>query len=380
MSGKKRKKKSSASSLYSKHFTEEERKKALEMMAKGIKHREVAKAIGSSTETLRLWKRRAEREEGASGKSKKDDPSKLPPALSPGGLSGVEQKAILEIKKRHPSMGPAQVQAQLRRFKGWQLSRRAIARVFKDGGYELVHVASRPQGQEHPRRFEAPRRNVLWQMDLADMRVGPEKRALVLIEDDFSRFIVGWGVFEFPTGERMVEVLVEAIARHGKPDAIYTDRGGVFLDWGKETSFQRFLAEQLIDHVVGKPYHPQGRGKVEALIKSIRRELWDVRHFESWDEALCALERWFHEYNHRRAHMGIDGLTPADRFFGRWEQVRAMLEAAARGRLSAGGEDGQLFEENSQGCSVEALRLLVVDDRLEIRLFGHRIVLGKLER
>jgi transposase InsO family protein len=217
-------------------------------------------------------------------------------------------------------------------------------------------------------------------MDLAELRVGPEKRALAVCLDDFSRFVVGWGVFESPTGEKMVEVLRAAIGKHGKPESVFTDRGGVFLDWGKETSFQRFLDEKLIDHIVGKPYRPQGRGKVEALFKTIRRELWDVRHFESWEEALGALSDWFHEYNHRRAHMGIDGLVPADRFFGRWQEVRARIEAAARGRLSAGGEQGQPFEEDSQGCGLEALRLLVVGDRLEIRLLGHRLVLGTLEK
>jgi len=37
-----------------------------------------------------------------------------------------------------------------------------------------------------------------------------------------------------PGGLSAVEV--EAIRKHGKPEAVCTDRGGVFLDWGKETS------------------------------------------------------------------------------------------------------------------------------------------------
>jgi putative transposase len=348
------------------------------MLGSGIGPKVVADKLGPTTETLRLWRKQeqvateSEPPEGVSVAER--------PMLSPGGLSEVEVGAVLQMKRKHPSYGPEQVQAQLRRFKGWRVSRKAVARVFKDNGYELVHVASRPQGDEHPHRWEAPRRNAIWQMDLTDLMVGADKRALSVLLDDFSRFVVGWRVYEAPSGEGMVEVLQHAIGLHGKPEAVYTDRGGVFLDWSKETSFQRCLAEQLIDHVVGKPYRPQGRGKVEALFKSIRRELWQVRHFESWDEAHDALDAWFHAYNNARAHMGIDGLTPADRFFGRWHEVRARVEAATRGRLASVSDDVRIFEEGAVcGAPVDVLRLVAVDGRLEMRLMGHKVVLGGLD-
>lgn len=357
-------------------YTQEQQERALEMLSRGETCSEISKTIGPSAETLRLWKIRE-------GLSKPDDTKKnLRPAplLTPGSLSEMEVDAILEKKRQHPSYGPEQVQAQLRRFKGWQISRKAIANVFKANGYELVHVASRPQGDEKPHRWEAPHRCAVWQMDMTELRVGPEKRALAAVMDDFSRYVVGWGVFEAPTGEKMVEVIREAIRRHGKPEAVYTDRGGVFLDWGKETSFQRLLADELIDHIVSRPYHPQGRGKIEALFETIRRELWDVRHFESWEEAIVALTSWFHDYNHRRAHMGIDGLTPADRFFGRWDEVRSRLEAAARGRLAAGTPASTLFEEEAAGGGVEVLRLVAVDGHLELRFLGRGVCLGTLDK
>lgn len=378
----KKKAKSKEPDPRTRRFDEEVKRKAVELVEEGMKRVEVARRIGTTTESLRHWVNESKKGEGKSGDEVVEEKlARLPaPQLSPGGLSPVEQEEILRYKKRHPSYGPEQVQAQMRRFKGWRISRRAIARVFKDNGYELVHVQSRPKGDEHPHRWEAPRRNAVWQMDLCDLMVGADKRALAVVLDDFSRFVVGWQVFEAPSGEGVVEVLQSAIGRHGKPEGVYTDRGGVFLDWNKETSFQRFLAEQLIDHIVGKPYRPQGRGKVEALFKSIRRELWQVRHFESWDEANDALSGWFRGYNHARAHMGIDGLTPADRFFGRWDEVRARIEAAARGRLASGSDDARIFEEGAGcGAPVDVLRIVVTDAGMELRLLGHRVVLGGLD-
>jgi hypothetical protein len=116
---------------------------------------------------------------------------------------------------------------------------------------------------------------------------------------------------------------------------------------------------------------------VEAVIHSVRRELWETTHFDSVEAAEQGLARFFHDYNHRRAHMGIDGLTPADRFFGRWEEVRAEVEARARHRPL--GSDPQVVEERPAQGHAEVLRLMLVGDRLELRLLGHAAVLGTLK-
>jgi transposase InsO family protein len=271
-------------------------------------------------------------------------------------------------------MGPAQIRIQLKRFHGWRVGVRPIARVLKEHGYKLEHRGSRPEGDEVPYRFEAPHRNALWQIDFAELFLVGERRHLLIIEDDFSRFIVGHRLVEHPTSEVVVEVMREAIRKHGKPEAAYTDRGGAFLAWGDTSSFGTFLETELIDHHVGRAYHPQGRGKVEAVIHSVRRELWETTHFDSVEEAEKGLARFFHEYNHRRAHMGIDGLTPADRFFGRWEEVREEVEARARHRPL--GSDPRITEERLPEDQVEVVRLMFVGDRLELRLLGHTSVLG----
>ena len=75
------------------------------------------------------------------------------PADPAQGLSEIEVAGILEWKKKHPSMGPAQLRAQLKRFNGWRLSIKAIARVLRGHGYAVVHRKSRPLGPE-PIRFE----------------------------------------------------------------------------------------------------------------------------------------------------------------------------------------------------------------------------------
>ena len=123
----------------------------------------------------------------------------------------------------------------------------AIARVLRKAGYAPVHRKGRPVGDEHPRRFEAPHRNSLWQLDFTELRVGSERRWLLVIEDDFSRFVVGHVLAEGPTSEVVVAAMREASRLHGKPERVYTDRGAAFTAWRDVTSCEQFLDEQLIE-------------------------------------------------------------------------------------------------------------------------------------
>jgi hypothetical protein len=83
--------------------------------------------------------------------------------------------------------------------------------------------------------------------------------------------------------------------------------------------------------------------------------------------------------------MGIDGLTPADRFFGRADQVLARINALSRHRqgvlaesASAGGAIEELATIRA-GSPMEVLRLILVDGSLELRFCGARVVLGRVE-
>ncbi|MDZ4233461.1 MAG: DDE-type integrase/transposase/recombinase [Dietzia sp.] len=381
------------------------KQRALDLCESGVSPGEVASLVGTSYECIRIWSKNAgvKRAAGAVVSSPTsavvgESTTARAPVPAPDsvtvdgdvasptsrdtaqGLSTVEATAVLELKRKHPSMGPAQIRVQLKRFRGWRMSVRAIASVLVKNGFELVHVTSTPKDQECT-RFEAPYRNALWQMDFVELRVGPERVSLLLVLDDFSRYCVAHELMTEPTSEAVVAVIERAIRQHGKPGAVYTDRGGAFLAWRNASSLENFLERELIDHHVGPSYRPQGRGKVESLAGTIQRELWNVVHFESVDLAREKVRAFFVWYNEARAHMGIDGLTPADRYFGRWEQVKARVDAATRGRTQALAAltEGRVTEEITAGGPAEVLRLVAVDGRLELRFLGHRVNLGPLQ-
>lgn len=379
-----------------KRFTPEQRQHALVLVASGMVREKIASIVDTTTESIRRWVITAE----ANGTMPKppsspdvveaDDvtstvtkPGKSPyKPKDPGqGLADYEEEAIVELKKKHPSYQPAQVRAQLKRFRGWRISLKAIKRVYKKHGFETVHRGSRPEGPE-PIRFEAPHRNALWQMDFAEMRIVGSKLYLLVALDDFSRFCVGHALCDSPSSEAAVQVLRQAISRHGKPETVRTDRGGAFVANKHDDDFARVLEAEMIEHIVGRSYHPQGGGKVESLVGTVRRELWDVEHFDDRASAERRLAEFIGDYNECRAHMGIDGLTPADRYFGRADRVLARIDAISRKRQGGLLHSGTAVIEEvcgiATGAPVEVLRLCIVDGQMELRFCGARLPLGRI--
>lgn len=379
-------------------FDDAQRKHALVLVASGMSRVQVAATIGTTTESLRRWVKEAAARDAvapapnpktaptraAAGSRRSTPRSPYAPADPAQGLSDPEVAAILEWKKKHPSMGPAQLRAQLKRFMGWRLSIKAIARVLRGHGYALVHTKARPVGPE-PVRFEAPRRNALWQADFCEVRVGDERLHVLLLLDDYSRFLVGHALTDSPSSAVVTATFRAAMARHGKPEAMRTDRGGAFVAYTKDGDFGRVLEAELVDHIVGRSYSPRGGGKVESAIGTLKRELWECFQFEDRGEAERRLVAFVEDYNHRRAHMGIDGLVPADRFFGRADHVLARIDAISRGRIvtlaAHNGDPAVPVEETltaASGAPLEVLRLVIHEGAMEMRFCGARVQLGPL--
>jgi len=180
-------------------FTAAQKKHALTLVAAGMKRTEVAEAIGTTVESIRRWVNEGSSadtppvaeasvpaEAGTTSTAGPKGGSPYRPQDPGQGLSEAEQAAILELEKRHPSMGPAQIRAQLERLERWRLSLEAIARVLRAHGYEPVRPHGRPVGPQ-PVRFEAPHRNALWQLDFAELRIAGERQHVLVALDDFSR-------------------------------------------------------------------------------------------------------------------------------------------------------------------------------------------------
>lgn len=352
-------------------FTAKEKEEILRQVDAGRTRVEVARQYGLNPVTISRWLKAREEARGKgdpSGRSGLRPRSTRPiDAVSP--VPPPQRDLVLQVKGEHPEMGPAQIRNQLRRFHGVSLSHKTIGKILKDAGHKL-EVRAGAEEEAVLQRFEMERPNELWTMDVKEFYVHDLKVYLVDILDDYSRFVVGYGLFQEMTVERALSVLREAIARHGKPERVLTDRGREFHVWGGESAFTRYLEGEGIAHSLARPHHPQTCGKIEALHGSLTKELLGRVRFDSFTQAAREIAAWYQRYNFERTHMGIGGVTPADRYFGLVERVVSTIE---RGTPPV---DRPGVLQRLPGERAVVLQLALVDGRMELWFAGRRIVLG----
>ena len=375
------KKKSKKKSLKATHrkerrtgrYSAAEKEEILKQVDMGRTQADVARQYGLNPVTISRWlQARAEAQESSrdSGETSPLEPKSTRPAHSPSPVAPQQRELILEIKCEHPEMGPAQIRNQLRRFHGISLSHKTIGKVLRDGGYKLEKRVADAE-EEAVERFEMSRPNELWIMDTKSFYIHDLKVFLLSAIDDYSRFVVSFGLFRQPPGDdQAISVLKRGMALHGKPERVLTDRGAEFHSWKGMSAFTKYLEDENIAHSLARPHHPQTCGKIEAWHATLEKELLSQVRFDSFSHAKKALAAWVETYNLWRTHMGIGGATPADRYFGRIDRRVRSLEKNLPS-LERPGED-----RTFPGERAVLLQLTLVEGRVELWVAGKRILLG----
>jgi transposase InsO family protein len=288
----------------------------------GLPAADFAALVGVSRHTLHAWKKRFD-ERGPAGLL---DEARGAPAGS--RLPELTQRTILMLKQAHPDWGCQKISDMLLRGPALPASASAVARVLHEAGYELEETPTRPHPQPE-RRFERARPNQLWQTDLFTFVLKRQNRRVYLVAflDDHSRFLVGYGLHASQSSALVLEVLRAALASYGSPEEILTDNGSQYVTWRGKGVFTKELEKRGIRQVVAAPRRPQTLGKIERFWGTLWRECVEAAVFLDLGDAQRRIGLFIDHYNFQRPHQGIDGLTPADRFFGAAPEVQKTLQA-----------------------------------------------------
>jgi hypothetical protein len=121
-------------------------------------------------------------------------------------------------------------------------------------------------------------------------------------------------------------VLRTAITCYGPPEEILTDNGTQYVTWRGKSAFTKELEKRGIRQVVASPRRPQTLGKIERFWGTLWRECIETAVFLDLADAQRRIGHFIDHYNFQRTHQGIDGLVPADRYFGVGSEVLATLK------------------------------------------------------
>ncbi len=315
-----------------------------------------SKTFEVSRFSLYAWLRKTEAAAKGEGPSVTSGPD-------PSDVEAQRDAEILEEYRRHPGLGPSQIRNQLRR-KNVKVSVHTVRRVMESHGYRPPKVKREP----HDRSYEAVRPNHLWHLDFVHRHINRANTFTLILIDDCSRFVVGHGVDDAERADMVISTFEEAVSRHGRPEAVMNDRGSAFWSWRGISRFTALLTEMGVDQFVAE--HKEHNGKVENFNGNLQKELFDVHRFYDVAEMKRRLATHLDWYNLARTHHALGGLlVPADRFYGRSDEVLARIEAG----VGAVGKDDDPLRLRDRSLSL--FSVTSKNGEVEVSLMGQRVAI-----
>jgi len=235
-----------------------------------------------------------------------------------------EEARIVKIAKGHPELSPRLLAIKITDEEDFSVSEAAVYRVLKDNNL----IAPRPL-PEMPAakswKHKTKRPDEIWQCDATNLFIaGWGYYKLIPVQDDYSRKIIAWDIRPDETAftfSDIVEMGLEQARKQGhllenEPmPSLYTDNGPGFTS----KIMADYLACHGIRHILGTPYHPQGRGKIERFNRTIKGKLCLVVYC-SPEELKKATGEAITVYN-ATPHESLQNVSPDDVYAGRKEAI-----------------------------------------------------------
>ena len=152
-----------------------------------------------------------------------------------------------------------------------------------------------------------PRLNQTWALDfMADALYDRRRFRVMTLIDEGNREALALEVGTSIPATRVIRVLEELIALHGRPAAVRVDNG------------PELLAQLCVDGCTDRgiavhdtqPGTPDQNAYIERFNRSYRTEILDAYLFESLAEVQALTERWRLMSNHERPHDSLGRVPP----------------------------------------------------------------------
>jgi transposase InsO family protein len=175
------------------------------------------------------------------------------------------------------------------------ISESSVYRILKKAGlispptHELVQAADQFRDQ-------TKRVNEMWQTDFAYFKViGWGWYYLSTVFDDYSRYIVSWELCSTMKAVDVKNTLYLALNHPnvtlGRTPKLLSDNGSCYLS--KELS--SFLDDFQIQHVRGRPNHPQTQGKIERYHRTMKNVI-KLENYYSPDQLKYRIKEFVNYY------------------------------------------------------------------------------------
>lgn len=237
---------------------------------------------------------------------------------------------IDEQYTKTPFYGSPKMTAWLRRS-GHLINIKRVKRLMKKMGIIAIYPGPNisKRNQQHKiypyliKGLDITRRNQVWSTDITYIRLKKGFVYLAAIIDWYSRYVLAWRLSNTLDSHFCVEILKEALAKHGKPDIFNSDQGCQFTN--------KDFTEILLSHQIQISMDSKGRALdnifVERLWRSVKYENIYLHNYEDVFGTYCGLRRYFEFYNTERPHQSLDYRTPSEIYFSEEAAMPAEKQA-----------------------------------------------------
>lgn len=254
-------------------------------------------------------------------------------------LSQQERDAIIEVCNRSEfaSLPPTQIVPTLLDRGEYIASESSYYRILSAGGQLQKRGRQRSrQKQSKPTSYTATGANQVYTWDITYLpsRVSGQHYYLYVIEDIYSRKIVGYDVYERECGELASLLLQRTLMREqcfNQPLVLHSDNGAPM----KSLTFKAKMDELGITSSYSRPRVSDDNPYVESLFRTVKyMPSWPTKGFNDLDASRCWVESFVRWYNTEHKHSKLNYVTPCQRHNGKDREILAyrseVLHAAKR--------------------------------------------------
>jgi len=299
----------------------------LEAVHSGARRAKACELLGLPVRTFRRWLQRLQDE-------KLQDQRKAAASLRcpANKLSEEERNAIVATcnEPQYRSLPPTQIVPKLADKGIYLASESSFYRVLHDvDQVQRRGRAKTPRTVTRPKGYKATDANQVWSWDityLASCIKGLFYR-LYLIEDIFSRKIVGWEVHENEAAEHASVLIRKACLSEGIHEAglvLHSDNGSPM----KGATMLATLQNMGIVPSLSRPSVSDDNPYSESLFRTLKyTPAYPSKPFNSLTEARQWVHRFVQWYNNEHCHSSIKYVTPTQRHKGLDDKILSARKA-----------------------------------------------------
>lgn len=230
-----------------------------------------------------------------------------------------DRDKIVEIALEKPELSSREIAWHITDAYNYYVSESSVYRILKANNL-ISTPAFRVMSASDSFHDKTTRVNQMWQTDFTYFKIfGWGWYYLSTVLDDYSRFIVSWKLCSTMKAEDVKNTLDEAlrhvVTSHYNPPKLLSDNGSCYISG----ELAKYLTDQGMKHVRGRPLHPQTQGKIERYHRSMKNAI-KLDNYFSPGQLESKLKEFVWYYNYERYHESIANLTPAEVYYGKAEK------------------------------------------------------------